>query len=305
MAVNTQKMKPILTARLRESLIGYLFILPQFLGFLLFVILPVVSIFYFSFQDRNLLMGTSKFIGLDNYKFMFQSDPYFKKVLTNSLVFMAGLVPANIFLALSLALLLSRKIAGITLFRTLFFSPVITSVAAWIIIWKFMLQNNSGTINQILSLVGITGPNWLNQAPYAMIAAILTLVIKNVGLNTVIFVAAIKDIPEELLEAAKIDGANQGQTIRKIMLPLISPSVLLAVILTVIGALSVFDHIMLLTNGGPQNSTMVLSFYMYFQAFKLYEVGYASALAVVLFLVTLGLTVVQWQLKSKFVYLEE
>jgi len=289
----------------KESLEGYLFITPQVLGFLLFVVGPIVSIFVFSFQDRNLLMGTSKLIGLENYRFMFDKDPYFFLVLKNSLVFMLGLVPVNILLALSLATLLYRKLRGMTFFRTLFFSPVVTSIAAWVIVWKFMLQNNVGTINQFLSLLGVDGPNWLNEAPFAMLMAILTLVVKNVGLNTVILIAAMKDVPVELMEAAQVDGATPGQTYRRIMLPLISPSIMLAVILTVIGSLSVFDHIMLLTAGGPQNSTMVLSYYMYFQAFKIYEVGYASALAVALFLVTLALTVAQWSVRRRFVYLEK
>jgi multiple sugar transport system permease protein len=294
-----------LTLAQKEAIAGYAFIAPQVLGFMIFVAGPIIAIFLFSFQDRNLLNGIAEFTGFDNYRYMFNQDPYFFQVLKKSLIFMAGLVPTNIIMALALATLLNRKLHGMTFFRTLFFSPVVTSIAAWVIVWKFMLQDNAGTVNQFLQLIGIDGPNWLNQAPYAMIMAVLTLVLKNVGLNTVILIAAMKDLPAEQLEAAQVDGATPFQVYLRIVLPLISPSIMLATILTVIGSLSVFDHIMLLTAGGPQNSTMVLSYYMYFQAFKMYEVGYASTLAVTLFIVTMALTVAQWSLRRKLVYLEK
>lgn len=282
----------------RDSLFGYAFVAPQVLGFLTFVVGPIVAVFVYSLSQRNLLTGQTKFIGLDNYVRMFTSDPVFQKVLVNSLVFTAGLVPLNIALALTLALLLSRKRPGVTFFRTLFFAPVVTSAVAWAIVWRFMLQNESGTINQLLQLVGIHGPNWLREESWAMASVIVTRVLKNVGLNMVIYLAAIQAIPREYSDAARVDGANGRQVLRFITIPALAPTTLLITVITIVGSMQVFDHILLMTGGGPANATMVLVYYIYQQGFKFFATGYASSLAVVLFVVTLGLTLLQWVLQK-------
>lgn len=289
----------------QDNLAGHLFIAPQFIGFLLFVAIPIITVIVFSFQDRNLLTGKWEWIGLDNYTFMFTRDPYFYKVIGNSLVFSFGLIAMNVSLALFLALVLYRNIQGMVFFRTLFFSPVVTSTVAWVLVWSFMLQGEQGTINQFLKLVGIQGPKWLSSPEWAMFSVIFVRVIKNVGLNMVILISALKDVPHEMIEAAKVDGATTWQYIRKIIIPLIAPTILLVVIITLIGSMNVFDHIMLLTAGGPSNSTLVLSYYVYYQAFLTNEIGYASALAVVLFIVILGLTFLQWNMRKKWVYYEQ
>jgi multiple sugar transport system permease protein len=283
----------------RDSLWGYLFITPQMLGFLLFVIGPLMAVFVFSTQDRNLLTGVAKPIGLANFTAIFTKDPLFVKALTNSLIFTSLLVPMNIALALFLALLLAQKLAGITIFRVLFFSPVVTSAVAWAVVWKFMLQGEQGTINQALSMVGIDGPNWLREPTWAMLSVVITLVLKNVGLNMVILLAAITNLPSEYREAAMVDGANRPQVFRHITLPLLAPTLLFVTVITVIGSLRVFDHIMLMTEGGPANATFVLVYYVYYSAFQGFKTGYASALAVILFLVALLLTVIQFVLRGK------
>lgn len=288
----------------RDSLWGYAFIAPQLVGFSIFVLIPIVSVFLFSLESRNLLSGQVAFVGLDNYRTMADKDPLFWKTVQNTLVFSAGLVPFNIVLALFLAGLLSRALAGITFFRAVFFAPVITASVAWAIVWQFLLQGERGPINQFLDVLGIEGPDWLRTEGWAMAAVIFSRVIKTVGLNTVIFLAAIKNIPSEYLEAAQIDGATRPQVIRRISLPLLAPTTLLITVITVIGSLQVFDHIVLLTQGGPANSTVVLVYYIYFQAFKVFETGYASSLAVVLFGIALTLTLVQWALRRRFVYNE-
>ena len=289
----------------RDALFGYLFIAPQVLGFLVFVLGPLITVFLFSFQRRNLLSGQVTFVGLDNYVQMMGQDTLFRQVLLNSLVFAAGLVPLNIVLALALAMLLNRKLRGVTMFRTLFFSPVVTSAVAWAIVWRYMLQGENGTVNQALALVGIQGPDWLREPFWAMVAVIVTRVLKNVGMNMIILLAAIKDLPQEYIEAARVDGATSWQAFRKITLPLLAPTILMVVMVTLIASLQVFDHILLLTEGGPSNATMVLVYYVYYQAFRLFEAGYASALAVVLFLVALLLTVMQWTVRRRFVYHEQ
>ncbi|MCC7452173.1 MAG: sugar ABC transporter permease [Anaerolineae bacterium] len=283
----------------RDALWGYLFIAPQMLGFLLFVIGPLVAVFVFSTQDRNLLTGIAKPVGFDNYVAIFSKDALFQTALVNSLTFTALLVPMNIGLALFLAMMLSQRIAGITIFRVLFFSPVVTSAVAWAVVWRFMLQGEQGTINQVLAIVGIKGPNWLREPSWAMLSVVVTLVLKNVGLNMVILLAAITNLPTEYREAAMVDGANRRKVFTRITLPLLAPTLLFVTVITVIGSLRVFDHIMLMTQGGPANATLVLVYYVYYTAFQAFKTGYASALAAILFVIALILTLAQFVLRGK------
>jgi multiple sugar transport system permease protein len=293
-----------LTLAQRDSLWGYLFITPQVLGFLAFVLGPLIAILFFSTQSRNLLSGEIRNIGLENFVYMFTQDPVFYDMLKNSLTFTAGLVPMNLTLALTLAILLAPQFRGVNFFRAVFFAPVITSTVAWVIVWTFMLQGKSGIVNQLLGVVGIEGPNWLHEAGPAMFSVIFVRVLKNVGLNTVIFLAALQDLPRDHIEAAHVDGANTWQTIRSIILPFLAPTILLVTIITIIGSLNVFDHILLMTAGGPSNATMVLAYYVYFNAFKAYEVGYGSSISVILFMIALALTIIQWSVRRRFVDIE-
>ncbi|MBN1267918.1 MAG: sugar ABC transporter permease, partial [Anaerolineales bacterium] len=182
----------------KDNLWGYLFITPTMLGFLLFVLGPLVAIFVFSVQERNLLTGQVDYIGFENYSRMLLSDPLFKKTMINSLVFTAGFVPLDIGLGLLLAVLLDRLKGGISrLFQVIFFSPVVTSAVAWAIVWKFILQGQNGVANQVLALIGISGPNWLYEPHTAMFSVIFTRALKVVGLNMVIFMSALANIPDD------------------------------------------------------------------------------------------------------------
>lgn len=288
-----------------DALYGYLFIGPQVLGFLVFVLGALIAVFGFSFERRNLLSGAVAAIGLDNYRQLAFDDPLFRTTLTNTLVFGGGLVPLSVGLAFLLAMLINLKLAGITIFRALFFAPVVTSAVAWALVWRFMLQGDQGTVNQLLGVLGIHGPNWLREPAWTMTAVIVTRVLKNVGLNMIIFLAALQGMPRDVLEAASVDGASRLQVVRRIILPLLMPTVLMVVVVTTIGSMQVFDHIMLMTQGGPGNATMVLVYYVYYQAFKIFESGYASALAVVLFALSLGLAGLQWQLRQRLAYAEQ
>lgn len=288
----------------QDRVLGYLFVSPQLLGYLVFVLYPLIAIIVFSLQDYNLLSGVRGWIGFDNYRSMFASGSLFLKTLGNSLVFTAGLVPANVILALFLANLLTKPIRGRTFFRVLVFAPVITSAVAWAIVWKFMLDGENGIINQLLALVSIDGPNWLRSPAWAMVSVIVVRVLKNVGLNVVLFTAALMSVPPQFAESASIDGASGRQIFFRITLPQIMPSVIMVTIITLIGSLKVFDHIMVLTAGGPNNATMVLVYYIYYQAFQFSEPGAASGGAVVLFLVALLLTLFQWTLRKRMAYQE-
>ncbi len=293
-----------LSLKTQDWIFGYLFIAPQTLGYFLVVLGPLIAVFMFSTQERNLLSGAVTNVGLENFERMLQNDPLFETVLRNSLIFAAGLVPLNLVMSLSLAIILTQKLRGAVFFRTLFFAPVVTSAVAWAVVWRFLLQDSAG-INNILWALGIDGPNWLRDPDWAMFSVIVTRVLKGLGMNMIIFMAALQNIPKDYSDAAKVDGANLWQRVRHITIPLLSPTTVLVVMLTIIGSLKAFDHILLMTNGGPANSTNVLVYYIYFQAFRVFQTGYASALAVVLFGLTLGLTIIQWTLRRRFVYSEE
>lgn len=282
---------------------GYLFIFPMMLGYLLFLLGPIVTAFVMSFSNWSFI-GDVSWIGLDNYERLLMDDPIFLKSIANTLYFSAGLVPLNILLALGLALLLNREIKGIGLFRTAIFTPVVVSIVVWAIVWKYIFATD-GLVNSLLSMLGLQGPVWLYDVRWTMPVVILTSVLKNVGLNMVIFLAALHDVPKMYHEAARIDGASRWATFRNITLPQISPAIFLALIMTLIGSLQVFGQVYVMTGGGPANSTMVLVYYIYQQAFKLYEFGYASAVAFILFFFVLVLTVVQWTLRKRWVHFED
>ncbi|MNT37707.1 Lactose transport system permease protein LacF [compost metagenome] len=206
-------------------------------------------------------------------------------------------------LALLLAVLLDQKLKGMVVFRTLFFSPVVVSLVAWTIVWSFLLQNNGG-INGLLAMLGIEGPNWLRTPTTAMISVIVVQVFKNVGLNMVLFLAALQGVPKELYEAARVDGAGRFKQFRRITLPLISPTILLTSIITIVGSLQVFAQIAVLTQGGPGMSTTVLVYYLYQQAFQFHFFGYGSTLSILLFVIVAVLTFVQWQMRKRIVFYE-
>ncbi|WP_326771045.1 sugar ABC transporter permease (plasmid) [Streptomyces sp. NBC_01591] len=284
-------------------LAGYVLIAPQMVGFAAFVLGPLIAVVYYSFTKYNNLTGDISFIGGDNYRKLLD-DPLAIEVAQNTAVFSLGLVPLNICLALLLAVLLDQGLRGTIVFRAIFFSPTVVSVIAWTIVWSFLLSKDGG-LNLLIRMVGADGPNWLREPDTAMFSVILVQVLKGVGVNMVLFLAALQSVPTELREAARVDGAPPWTIFRRITLPMISPTMLLAAIVTVIGSLQVFGQVMVLTGGGPGNATTVLAYYVYLQAFKFFDLGYASALAVLLFLAVLVLTVVQWWLRKKWVFHEQ
>lgn len=287
-----------------ESISGFAFIAPQMIGYALFVLFPLIMIFVYSFEEKNLLFGSAGFAGGTNYAALAE-DPLFMKTLGNTFVFSLGVVPLNLILALALALYLGREKNAHWYVNTIVFLPVVTSGVAWSIVCKYLLQGgDSGSVNRFLSLFGIAGPNWLYEKGWAMAGVIVSRVLKNLGMNVLILTGAVLNMPEDVIEAARIDGAERFTLFRKIKLPLLMPSVLMIAIVTVIGSMRVFDTIKLMTDGGPEGSTMVLVYYIYHQAFKMFDIGYASTLSVLLFVIVLALTVVQWNIRKKVSYYE-
>ncbi|GAA4288112.1 sugar ABC transporter permease [Georgenia daeguensis] len=288
--------------RRRDAATGYLFAAPAVLGSLAFVIAPLIAVIWYSLHEWNVLAATFTFEGAANYERML-ADEALHDSLVASAWFSLGLVILNISLALALAVLLNQKLPGTTVFRVAFFSPVVVSLVAWTIVWGFLLQVDGG-INSFLAGLGLDGPNWLRNNVTAMVAVVVVQVFKNVGLNMILFLSALQGVPEEIQEAAKLDGAGAWRRFWSITMPMISPTILLVSILTVVGSLETFALIDVLTQGGPGNSTTVLVYYLYRQAFEFNEFGYASAIAVLLFAIVLALTLVQWQTRKRWVFHE-
>ncbi|WP_449536262.1 carbohydrate ABC transporter permease [Ferdinandcohnia sp. Marseille-Q9671] len=292
-----------LNAKWRDNLAGWFFISPMFIGFFVFMFGPLLYAFFMSLNDWPLL-GENTFIGLENYKNVF-NDPTFITSFKNTALFSLGLVPLNIMLALLLASLLKNKFVGIGFFRTAIFVPVVTSMVVWAIVWKYLLAPELGFINQFLDLFGIQGPSWLLDTSTALPSVIFISVIKNVGLNMILFLVAMQQVPGELYEAAELDGASPLKKFSRITLPLITPTIFLTMIITTIGAMKVFGQIYVMTRGGPVDSTKVIVYYIWETAFKQYEMGYSSAIAFVLFFILLAFTILSWVVRKRWVFFEE
>jgi multiple sugar transport system permease protein len=279
---------------------GLLFVAPFAVGLFALFVVPVLAVPVISLTEWA-LRDTPRFVGLANYARL-PTDPDVVRATGVTALFVALLVPANIALSLALALLLNVKARGVGLFRTVLFAPVVVPVVAWALVWRFVLQPDFGLVNRALSALHVSGPNWLFEYPWAVVAVVASMVVEHAGLNMLIFLGALQGVPRELTEAAAIDGATARQTFWNITLPLISPTVFLVVVVTVIGALKAFAPILVLTGGG--DAAGVLMVQMWKQGFKYFEFGYASSLAWLLFLAMLALTVVQWQLRKRWVFHE-
>lgn len=288
----------------KEMWMGYLFILPIVAGYLIFLFGPIIYAFVMSFTNWS-LFGNTAYIGLDNYIYAMRDDPVFWDTVVNTVYFSAGLVPLNIVLSLLLAMLLKRKIWGIGLFRTAIFTPVVVSLVVWGIVWKFIFSTDGGLVNLLIRTFGGTEIPWLFSEIWTMPTVIVVSTLKGVGMNMVIFLAALHDVPKDYYEASKIDGASRWETFKSITLPMITPAIFMVTIITVIGSLKVFGQIYVMTGGGPGTSTYVMVFYIFKQAFRSYEFGYASALAFILFSIILVLTLIQWKLRKRWVHHEQ
>ncbi|MEK3724266.1 carbohydrate ABC transporter permease [Paenibacillus sp. FSL H8-0034] len=288
----------------REKWYGYAFTLPMLLGYVLFLLGPIIGSFAMSLTNWNLISDLI-FIGLANYRMAFFEDPVFLETLWNTLYFTLLFVPLNIMITLALALLTQRAIPGIGFFRTAIFSPIVTSIVVWAIVWKYIFQTDNGLINATLKVFGITGPSWLYNLELAIPVIVTVTLLKSLGMNMAIFLAALNGVPAMYYEAARIDGASRWRSFLHVTLPLISPTMFLVVMITLINSMKVFGQIYIMTKGGPGTSTHVMVFYIYEQAFKFNEFGYGSALSFILFFIILLLTLIQWYGRKRWVHYEE
>lgn len=282
-----------------ERFAGWVFILPALLGTLIFIVIPVICSFGLSFTKWDLL-NPIRFVGLDNYKEIF-SEAFFFKIFWNTVVFAISTSVLGVIIPLVLACILNSKIRGSEFYKTAYFLPFITPMIVIGVVWEWIFDPNIGFLNHILHL----HINWLYDTHFAMPALIIVSVWKLIGYNMVIFLSSLSGISQSMFEAAKIDGATPFQTFKNVTIPLLSPSIFFVVIITAISSFQVFDLIYLMTQGGPLDSTNVLVYAIYKNAFEYFNVGKASAIAYVLFFIILVLTLVQWSLRKKLVYNED
>lgn len=292
-------MKKILTKLANsQSFMGWVFILPALIGILVFIIIPVVFSFGLSFAKWDLI-NKAQFVGLDNYAQIF-SAPLFGKILLNTFVYAISTSILGVIIPLVLAAIINTKIRGSNFFKTAYFLPFVTPMVVIAVIWQWIFDPNIGILNYVLHL----HINWLYDSSFAMPAVIIVSVWKLIGYNMIIFLSGFSSINQSLFEAAKIDGANPFQTFRLITVPLLSSTIFFVVVITCISSFQVFDLIYMMTQGGPLDSTNVLVYAVYKNAFEYFKIGQASAIAYVLFAIILALTLIQWNLRKKLVYNE-
>lgn len=287
----------------REARNFYLYAAPWLIGFFVLTLYPIVYSFYLMFTDMN-LTGVGKFIGLENLKYAFTDDPLFIKAFINTLKYVVMFVPSSIILAFFVALLLSKKVKGLGFFRTAFYIPYITSGVAVTILWGWIYQKDYGIINYVLSLFGIKGVNWLGDKNIAMISIVI-LSLWTIGNNIIIMLAGIQDIPQSYYESAQIDGAGAIRQIFSITLPLCTPTIYFNLIVTIIAAFQVFQQPLILTNGGPLNSTYTAAIHMYNNGFLYGKMGYASMMAWSLFVVIMVITLVVISTSKYWVFYDD
>lgn len=281
----------------KEMIYGWLFILPPVLGFLLFTLFPVMYSFYGSLTDWDGL-GQMDFIGLSNFKEML-TDELFHKAAFNTVFMMLG-IPIGLILALLIALGLNRGIPGTTTFRVIYYIPVISSLAAISIMWSWAYNGDYGLVNQFLELIGIQGPNWLMNKYSVKPAIMLMAIWKGLGYTMLLYLAALQSVPRSYYEAAELDGASGLKAFRHITWPMVKPVTFFIVVTNIIGGSQIFTEINIMTStGGPEYSSASVVFYIWQKAFDNFQMGYASAMAVILGIFIFIVTLIQFKMNEK------
>ncbi|KGM46094.1 sugar ABC transporter permease [Neobacillus niacini] len=285
-----------------ENLTGILFVSPMLIGVSVLVLLPIFATFALSFADWSFITPLSqlKWVGFDNFTRLFE-DTVFLKSLRNNAIFVLT-VPICMAISLLIAVTIDRNVYLKGFFKVAFFMPYISSVVAIAVVWQVLFHPSQGPINQVLMSLGIENPPlWIADPNFALISIMIIQVWISIGFNMIIYLAGLQSIPRDLYEAADIDGANAWVKFRHITLPMISPTSFFLFITGIISTFKVFDLIAVLTKGGPMNSTSMIVWNLYDTAFVNLKIGYASAMAVVLFIVVFGITVFQWIGQKKWV----
>ncbi|PZE21081.1 carbohydrate ABC transporter permease [Paenibacillus xerothermodurans] len=282
----------------RDGTWAVLLLLPNMIGFTLFTLFPVVASFILSFTAWDMLTPI-QWVGLQNYKELLH-DETFVKVFWNTIYFSAVSVPLSIVISLFLAVALDVGIGGKKFYRAAYFLPVISSMVAVAVVWQWIYNPEYGALNYFLSLFGVKGPSWLTSTVWAMPAVIITSVWKGLGFNMLIFLAGLQSISHDYYEAAEIDGASWMDKFRYVTVPLLTHTTFFVTVMAFIHSFQVFDAVFLMTQGGPARSTSVIVHYLYENAFMYFRMGYASAMAYVLFFIVLVITLIQFWRQKKW-----
>lgn len=289
-----------MSLKTKEALTGWLFLSPALIGFSIFTFGSIICSLYLSLTDYD-LMTKPKFIGLENYIRAFTKDESFYKFFGNTLYFVVLLVPIVLAISLFLALLINKKAGKITkAYRVALFLPSITSTIAVSMVWLWIFNPDMGLINNMLTAIGFNNPPmWLNSPDTSKMALVIMRVWQMSGYYMIMFLAGLQTIPESLYESAQVDGANKIQSFFKITLPMLSNTTFVVIILLVIEAFNMFESIFIMTNGGPLGSTSTIMYYIYEQGFGNYNMGYASAIAWIFFVVIMIITLIQYRFRNE------
>lgn len=288
--------------RRREAIEGYVFLLPWLIGYIAFSGGPIIASAYLSFTKYNVLLPP-KFIGLQNYVYALTKDDLFIPAIVKTFYYAILVVPPAIVLSLAIAVLLNQKLAGTSFWRTMFFLPTLTPVVAAAILWRWMLNPNVGLVNYLLADVGIQGPGWLSSIEWAIPSlALIGLWTSVGGAQMIIFLAGLQNVPQDLVEAAQIDGAGAWTRFIHVTLPMVTPTIFFNLILGIIFSLRTFDVAFVATNGGPARATWFISLHIYQNAFVSFDMGYASALSWMFFILLLIVTYFQFRLSGSWVF---
>jgi multiple sugar transport system permease protein len=285
--------------RHEQARYGYLFILPTLFYFAVFVAFPVGFSLYLSFHRWSPLSDDKTFIGLANYVDLFRAES-FQRSIVNTAVFCFGVVGLTMVCSLALAVALNQGLRGTTVFRGIFYSPIVTSFVATGLVWLWLLDPGYGVFNYLLGSVGLPRPGWAADPDWAMPSVIMTFAWREIGYFTIVYLAGLQTIPDVLKEAARIDGASTWQVFRRVTLPLLMPTTLFVIVMGTIRAAQIsFGLIWVMTGGGPVDATNVVVLYLYKQAFEFFRMGYASAVAYVLFVAIFSATLIQFKFLSR------
>jgi multiple sugar transport system permease protein len=304
-AVSGGQTRTGLSMRAREEISGWLWASPWLLGFFLFTFGPMLASFYLSFT-RYSITNVPIWVGLDNYvRALSGKDDLFWPSMGRTVTWAFVMVPIGIGLSFLAAALLNQRLKGTVLFRTFFFLPSLTPIVALALLWRWLYHPEFGGVNYLLSQVGIHGPRWLSGSDTAMPALMIASLWATIGGSTmIIFLAGLQGIPQELHEAASIDGANAWQRLRAITIPLMTPTIFFNLVVGIIAALKVFAISMVATGGGPNYATWFFNLHLYQTAFQYFEFGYASALAWIFFVLVVALTYFNVRMSKSWVYYE-
>ncbi len=291
------KMSKLARADLRN---GMLFALPMILGLLMFTLYPVCASMYYSFTNYNVLQPP-EWAGIDNYRVLFTEDNLFRVSLYNTVYYVVFIVPLGIVMGVAIALLLNMKIKGMAIYRTMYFLPTLVPIVATSILWMWVLNPQFGLINSILYKFGIKGPGWIADVKWSK-PSLVIMGLWGFGRGMIIYLAGLQDIPEQMYEAAELDGANWWNRTIHITLPMITPVIFFNLIMGLIGSFQIFTQAYIMTEGGPANSTLFYNLYLWRNAFAYFRMGYASSMAWILFLLILASTLVIFKSSARWVY---